>query len=417
MKIAVIGSGISGLGAAYSLSHAHDICLYEANDYLGGHSRTIDVRMDNAAPVPVDTGFIVYNNENYPLLSALFRHLNVATEKSDMSFGVSVGHGWLEYSSKALFAQPSNLLWRNGFCKMMRDVVRFNREAHAYLEASPDITLGQCLDRMKMGPWFRDYYLKPMGAAIWSCSTDTILNYPARAFLRFFKNHGLLTVNAHPQWYTVTGGSRAYIEKITAHFRGGIKLNCGAVRIIRENGRVIVQDAQGGAEIFDHVILACNAAQSLALLQNPDAAEREILGAFAFQKNRIVTHSDESFMPRRRKAWASWTYLSDSKRDEKDHVSLTYWMNLLQNLQTPRPVFVTLNPSRPPRADLIYDTHEFSHPVFTVAALAAQEKLPAIQGAGNIWHCGAWHGYGFHEDGLASAVRVVKSLSGDPPWI
>ena len=409
MKIAIIGSGISGLGAAYLLATTHEITLYEKNASLGGHSRTIDIQTPNGV-LPVDTGFIVFNKKNYPLLTNLFEHLQVPIEKSDMSFGVSIADGWLEYSSNAMFAQWENFIWRTHFCRMLRDIIRFNKRATRYLDAAPDVTLGQCLDELRVGKWFRHYYLQAMGAAIWSCSTETILKYPARVFIRFFQNHGLLTINRQPQWYTVTGGSREYIARLLAATPMTIKLNCGAVRIIRQDGKVMVQDAQGSMATYDHVILACHADQALALLDQSDAEEAAILSAFHFQDNHAVMHSDPSFMPKRRAVWASWVYLNDSRADHKPVVSLSYWMNKLQNLKTVMPVLVTLNPGRRPRPDLIHDEHIFSHPVFTVETLAAQEKLTKIQGRGNVWYAGAWQRYGFHEDGLLSAVNVAAAL-------
>lgn len=414
MKIAVIGSGISGLGAAYILDHQHDVVIYEKNPTLGGHSRTINVSIDDHT-VPVDTGFIVFNKKNYPLLTGMFEHLHVPIQKSDMSFGVSINNGWLEYASKALFAQWSNL-WRQPFCRMMRDVLRFNRQAIKYLDAAPNVTLGQCLDEMKMGPWFRKYYLQAMGAAIWSCSVNDILSYPASTFIRFFENHGLLTVNKHPQWYTVTGGSREYIKRITEKFSGAIRLNTGVKSIIRQNDHVIVTDTNGKSEEFDHVILACHADQALRLLAEPSDDDKKILGAFGFQDNHVAVHSDMTFMPKRRKCWASWVYLSDTRDDTRGVVSLSYWMNQLQNLVTSKPVIVTLNPGHDPDPEMVYDRHTFSHPVFTPETLAAQGQMDKIQGQGNVWYCGAWQRYGFHEDGLLSAVNVCKKLGVTPPW-
>ncbi len=416
MKIAVIGTGIAGLGAAYILSQTHDVTVYEKNDTPGGHSRTITVQTPEG-PQPVDTGFIVFNRENYPLLTGLFEYLCVPVEKSEMSFGVSIDNGWLEYSSKALFAQWSNFLWRTGFCRMMRDVLRFNRKAAQYLESSPDVTLGQCLDELRMGKWFRHYYLQAMGAAIWSCSVDTILAYPARTFIRFFQNHGLLTVNRQPQWYTVTGGSREYIWRLIKNMKATIRINCPVTRVVRQDGKVVVYDGQGAAEIYDQVVFACHADQTLKLLEQPEADERSLLSVFRFQDNKIIVHSDPSFMPKRRSCWASWIYLSNSRADLKPVVSLSYWMNRLQNLKTKLPVIVTLNPGRRPLEETIQDEHDFSHPVFTVETLAAQARLSSIQGRGGIWHCGAWQRYGFHEDGLLSAVNVTELLGVKPPWL
>ena len=414
MKIGIIGSGISGLVAAYLLQPQHDVTVYEQNDYVGGHSRTIEVD-DRGRRVPVDTGFIVYNERNYPLLTKLFRHLGVDTLDSDMSFGVSVGDGWLEYGSKGLFAQTRNLV-RPDFWRMLGDTLRFNRRALALLGRRDDLTLRKFLVELDAGEWFRRYYLQAMGAAIWSCSVETILDYPAQPFLQFFENHGLLTINGHPQWRTVKGGSRAYVEKLTAGFRDHIHAGRGARRVRRQDGRVSIEDAAGDERAFDHVIFACHADQALALLNAPSAAETEILGAFRYQANRAVTHRDASFMPKRRACWSSWVYLAETRDDVKDVVSLSYWMNRLQSLETELPVIVTLNPAREPDPALVVEEHMFDHPVFTLAALRAQRRIDEIQGAGNVWHCGAYQRHGFHEDGLMSGVAVAQRLGAVLPW-
>lgn len=413
MKIAIIGTGISGLGAAWLLHRKHDITVYEPNAYCGGHSRTIEIS-DGGRRIPVDTGFIVFNHRNYPHLTGLFRHLDVPVIPSDMSFGASIANGWLEYGSNGMFAQPLNLL-RPQFWGMLRDILRFNRQALAFAEGRDDMTLGACLEALGMGDWFRRYYLQAMGAAIWSCSVDTILDFPASTFLRFFENHGLLTVNDQPQWHTVQGGSREYVSRLTASFRDRIRLNCGVRRVERRDGTVTVEDTQGGQAVYDHVVFACHADEALRLLADPSPKERSVLGAFGYQENRVVVHGDVSFMPRRKGCWSSWVYLSEGDLDEKPVVSLSYWMNLLQKLDTRTPVIITLNPGRKPTGP-IHDEHVFDHPVFTLEALRAQREIPGIQGQGNIWHCGAYQRYGFHEDGLMSAVAVAEKLDADVPW-
>lgn len=414
MRIAVIGTGISGLGAAYILHGHHEVTVYEKNDYVGGHSRTIQIS-ENGKNIPLDTGFIVFNQRNYPLLTGLFQHLNVPIVKSDMSFGASINNGWLEYGSKGMFSQKLNLL-RPSFWGMLHDIIKFNRIASKADNVPVEISLKDYLDQLGMGQWFRTYYLQAMGAAIWSCSVETILKFPAQSFLRFFKNHGLLTVNDHPQWYTVKGGSREYVTRLTEGFRENILLNCAAIKVIRHHGKVIVHDSQGNMNEYDHVIFACHANQTLALLEEADADEHGIIGAFNYQANKVVVHTDASFMPQRDGSWASWIYLSENLIDHEPVVSLTYWMNNLQPLETDTPIFVTLNPGRSPRADCIYNEHVFDHPVFTVEALKAQLRLNEIQGRGGIWHCGAYQRYGFHEDGLLSAVTVAKMLDVSPPW-
>ena len=415
MKIAIIGTGISGLGAAFLLNPHHAITVYEINSTVGGHSRTIQIKTDNRS-IPVDTGFIVFNKRNYPYLCGLFEHLNVPIETSDMSFGASIQQGWLEYSSKGLFAQKRNLL-RPRFWRIITDVLRFNKKALSYLDASPDITLRDLLHQLNMSDWFAHYYLQAMGAAIWSCSVETILDFPAKTFIRFFNNHGLLTVNGHPQWYTVTGGSTEYIKRLTQSFTDKIKTSCGVVNVTRTTEGVLVTDSQGQTGCYDHVVFACHADQALAMLADPLPAEKNILGAFTYQSNHIVVHSDINLMPRRRKSWASWIYLADQTRDQKPIVSLSYWMNNLQNLQTETPVLVTLNPGHTPDPATVYDRHIFRHPVFDTAAVKAQNDLASIQGTDRISYCGAWQSYGFHEDGLASAVRVANSFGITPPWL
>jgi predicted NAD/FAD-binding protein len=414
MKIAIIGSGISGLGAAYLLSAQHDIAVYEKNDYIGGHSRTINVSNEHGS-TPVDTGFIVFNNWNYPNLLGLFNQLDVPYEKSDMSFGVSINDGWLEYASGGLFAQKSNL-FRPAFYGMLKDVFRFNKLAPAYIEQSPNLTLQECLDELNMGDWFRRYYLLAMGAAIWSCPVDTVMQFPASTFLRFFKNHGLLSINNRPQWYSVTGGSREYIKRLTAPFADKIKLNCGVKKVLRLDDGVMVIDEHGEQQQYDQVVFACHADQALKMIEHASEQEKQLLGAFAYQDNQIIVHTDKSFMPEHKQCWASWVYLSEQRQDNNSVVSLSYWMNNLQSLDTEQDILVTLNPGRRPDESKILDEHHFSHPIFDVAAVEAQSNISQIQGVDKFWFCGAYQRYGFHEDGLLSAVNICKAMGVDIPW-
>lgn len=414
MKIAIIGTGISGLGAAWLLHAHHDITVYEANSSVGGHSRTIDITISGKM-VPVDTGFIVFNYRNYPNLVALFERIDAPVVKSDMSFGASIAGGSIEYGSKGMFSQFRNIL-RPSFWGMIFDILRFNRRALAYLERDTSVTLRHALDEMGMGDWFRRYYLQAMGAAIWSCSVETILDFPASTFIRFFENHGLLTVDAHPQWYTVQGGSREYVKRLTAPFRDRICASCAVTAVTRTKDGVVVEDANGNKNLYDHVIIASHANQALEMLTNPTEDEMDILGSFRYQSNSVVVHSDASFMPKTRGSWASWVYLSEEDKDKNSSVSLSYWMNNLQPLGTDTPVIVTLNPGRTPDASLVHDRHEFHHPVFDSAAVGAQKKLTLIQGTDRISYCGAYQRYGFHEDGLASAVAVVRALKVPIPW-
>lgn len=416
-KIAIIGTGISGMGAASLLHPHHDITVYEKNARIGGHSRTLDVATPQGQ-VAVDTGFIVFNKRNYPLLTRLFDHYQVPIAPSDMSFGASIDHGWLEYGTQktsAILAQKTNLL-RPAFWGMVADIMKFNAKAGAYVTKDPRFTLGDCLDELKMGAWFRKYYLLAMGGAIWSTPLAEMLKFPACAFIRFFTNHGLLTVNDQPQWYTVQGGSREYINRITAPFHDRILLDRGAAEVWRTDNHVKVIDTHGQQVEFDEVVFACHADQALRILQNPTADERNLLSGFRYQPNRAVLHSDISFMPKRRAAWASWVYLCEGRTDSNPCVSLSYWMNHLQPLATELPLIVTLNPGREPNPALVHNDHIFDHPVFDQTAVRNQGQIDSIQGVDRLWFCGAYQRYGFHEDGLGSAVTMAHKMGIDPVW-
>lgn len=416
-KIAIIGTGISGLGAASLLHPHHDITVYEKGDYLGGHSRTVDVKVGNAI-VPVDTGFIVFNKRNYPLLTRLFDYLQVPITNSDMSFGASIDSGWLEYGTRRpgdFFAQKRNL-FRPAFWGMIADILKFNRRAKSYLVNDPSFTLGDCLDDLGMRPWFRQYFLLAMGGAIWSTPLAEMLKFPASTFIRFFENHGLLTINDHPQWYTVQGGSREYVRRLAEPFKDRIHLNRGIKKVRREETRVVVEDWYGQTATFDEVVFACHADQALGMIADASIHEHTILSTFKYQPNRALLHRDTSFMPLRRNAWASWVYLSEGKTDQHPRVSLSYWMNNLQPLATEQPLFVTLNPGREPNPDLVFDEVMFEHPVFDAAAIASQSKIDGIQGHNRLWFCGAYQRYGFHEDGLGSAVKMAALMGITPPW-
>lgn len=415
MKLAIIGSGISGLSAAYLLNKNYDITIYEKNDYIGGHIRTVDLNIEGEA-IPVDTGFIVFNNRNYPNLKALFQHLNVPIEKSNMSFGVSIDKGWFEYGTRKpldIFAQKSNLL-KPKFWKMLFDILKFNANAKQYLDS--DLSLGECLEALGLGTWFKEYYLLAMGASIWSTPTISMLDFPAKNFINFFDNHGLLSVNGSPQWYTVKGGSKEYIKRMTAEFKDRIKLGCGIDKVTRKDNHIEITDIKGIKSEYDQVIFACHSDQVIKIFDNPNQDERMIIGAIDYQPNEMVLHTDISFMQKRRKAWSSWVYLSEEKHDKSKVVSLSYWMNNLQPLNTQKPIIVTLNPGRQPAADQVYDRYVFHHPVFDKKAAKAQESLELIQGKDRIWFVGAWQRNGFHEDGILSAVKVAKQLGAKIPW-
>ncbi len=416
-KIAIIGTGISGLSAASLLNPQHDVTVFEKNDYIGGHSRTVEMNTKDGT-IPVDTGFIVFNKRNYPLLTRLFDHLDVHYVKSDMSFGASIENGWLEYGTQNIlniFAQKKNLL-RPSFWGMIADILKFNKSAGSYLSKDPRFTLGECLDELKMRPWFKHYFLLAMGGAIWSTPLEEMLKFPACTFIRFFENHGLLTVNDHPQWYTVKGGSREYVQRLTAPFKDKIHTNRGASKVWRDENTVTVEDTQGKKEMFDDVVFACHADQALAMIMDASTDEREILSAFRYQPNRAILHRDISFMPKNRNAWASWVYLSEKKEDNSHQVSLSYWMNNLQPLETDIPIIVTLNPGHEPDPKLVYNDYLFDHPVFDEAAITNQGRIDNIQGANRFWFCGAYQRYGFHEDGLDSAVRMAKRMGVNPTW-
>jgi uncharacterized protein len=416
MKLAIIGSGISGLGIAYLVHQHHDITLYEKNDYIGGHSRTVDIRVQDKI-IPVDTGFIVFNERNYPHLTGLFKHLGVAVEKSDMSFGVSIDNGWLEYGTRKpldMFAQKKNLL-KPQFWKMLADILKFNAKAKNYLDS--DLTLGECLQELNLGEWFKNYYLLAMGASIWSMPTEQMVDFPVRSFVRFFDNHNLLSLGNHHQWYTVKGGSKEYVALLTASFKNKIKLNCGVTKVVRGTECVKITDTQGKTEYYDAVVFACHSNQVLTMLDNPTHYEQDIISAIGYQQNEMILHSDISFMQKQKKAWSSWVYLSEMRHDNSNAISLSYWMNNLQPLDTNIPIIVTLNPAVQPDSNTIYDRYTFHHPVFDTKAVMAQEKMDIIQGVDRIWYTGAWQRYGFHEDGLLSAVNVALKMGIKIPWV
>ena len=417
MKIAIVGSGISGLGAAYLLQPHHEITIYEKNQYLGGHSRTVDVDIEQRN-VPVDTGFIVFNYRNYPNLSKFFERLHVPIVKSNMSFGVSINNGWLEYGTDSLiniFAQKSNLL-QPRFWKMLSDIIKFNRHAPELLKTSKVLSLKDFIAYLGKSSWFKKYYLLPMGGSIWSMPISEMLDFPAQTFIRFFENHGLLTINDQPQWYTVKGGSKEYVSRISEIFRDQIKQSSMVTRIVRSEKSIDVYDAHNQKNTFDQIILACHADEALSLLEQPTREEVRVLSAFSYQKNNMVLHGDLSFMPKRRKAWSSWVYLSESNDFNNSCISLSYWMNNLQPLATNKPIVATLNPGREPDDHLVFDRHSFKHPIFNQKAIDAQARIPLIQGTDRIWYCGAWQRYGFHEDGLLSAVNIARALDIKIPW-
>lgn len=415
-RLAVIGAGIAGLSMAWLARNDFDVTLFEAEGRLGGHADTQHVTLDGRE-IAVDTGFIVLNDRNYPNLEGLFAALDVATHDSDMSFGVSIGDGALEYGGGTLgqlFAQKSNML-KPRFWRMIQDILRFNREAPALITSNSTESLGDYIDRNGYGVGFAEDHILPMGAAIWSASIEGMRDFPARNFVRFFHNHGLLTVNNRPQWRTVTGGSCCYVAKLRAALGARIRLS-SPVREIRRDAQGIIVITDGAQSHYDQAVLACHADEALAMIGQPSALEQNILGAIGFQDNRAVLHTDARLMPKRRAVWSSWNYLARNSGDHKHGVSLTYWMNMLQGMQTAQALLVTLNPLIEPDPALVLRERHYRHPQFNAQAMAAQEQLPAIQGKAGLWFAGAWTGWGFHEDGIASAVQIARALGITIPW-
>ncbi|MDW3224116.1 MAG: FAD-dependent oxidoreductase [Paracoccaceae bacterium] len=410
-KIAVIGGGISGMGAAYMLSKEHSVTVFESETQLGGHART--VMAGKNGDQPVDTGFIVFNHENYPFMSALFAQLDVPVVKSNMSFGASIDGGRLEYaltSLDALFAQRRNAV-TPAFLGMVRDILRFNKNA-LQVAQDRDLSLGAFLEKLGTGNWFRDYYLLPLSGAIWSTPTQKIMDFPAHAMIQFFKNHALLGVHGQHQWYTVQGGSRQYVNRLETALRQiGVDLRLGTSvqSVKRQPGQVVVRAHGGMPEVFDQVVFATHSDVSLRLLADASPQEKTALGAIAYQPNDIVLHCDTNIMPKSRKTWASWVYTED-KSAKSDRIDLTYWMNSLQPIPQDDLHFVTLNTKRTIREECIYDAVTLRHPVYDLPALDAQKTIKSFNGTRNTWFCGAWMKNGFHEDGLSSAVDVVQAM-------
>lgn len=418
LRIAVIGAGVTGLSAAWLLATRHRVTLYESAPRLGGHSNTVAVDCAEGR-IPVDTGFIVYNELTYPNLVAMFDFLGVATKDSNMSFGVSMDRGSIEYCGSGLgglFAQKRNAV-RPAFWLMFADLVRFYRNAKAETRDVSNLTLDQYLDQGRYSQAFRDLHLYPMAAAIWSTPAGRIGDYPAAAFIRFCQNHRLLELGERPRWRTVDGGSVEYVRKLESLIGDDIRLATPVSAILRHADGVEVRDATGASDVFDHVVLATHADQSLAMLADADEHERDVLGAFRYSKNRALLHKDERLMPQRKSVWSSWNYLAAGKGADRKPPSVTYWMNPLQSLPTRENVFVSLNSPVEPRPELLLRELQYDHPVFDAAALAAQRRVWPLQGRRRTWFCGAWMGAGFHEDGLQSGLAVAEALGGvRRPW-
>ena len=410
-RIAIIGGGISGMGAAYELRNSENVVLFESSSQLGGHART--VLAGKSGNMPVDTGFLVYNDVNYPHLTNLFGELEVPTIPSDMSFGASIDGGWLEYgvlAPKAIIAQKRNIL-RPKFLGMIRDILKFNKLANKS-HIDPNITIGSLIKNWELGDWFRDYYLTPFTGAIWSTPVTQILDFPALPMIKFMKNHALLGTGGQHDWRTVKGGSREYVRRLEGMLlKAGveIRLSTSVNSVRRVDGGVEVKVASGEYEPFDEVIFATHSDTTLGMLSDPNAIEKKSLDAIKYQSNTMVLHADTSIMPKRKAAWASWVYTED-KDKKSDRIDLTYWINRLQSLPEDDPCFVTLNTQRAIKPHLIYDECVFYHPVFNLAALQGQHSLAELNGKNSTWFCGAWMRNGFHEDGLATGIEVARRI-------
>ncbi len=421
LNIAIVGSGISGLSAAWLLSQSHDVTIFEAADRIGGHSNTVEFESETG-PVTVDTGFIVYNEVTYPNLTALFHILDVPTAISNMSFAVSLNDGAFEYSGGTglgLFAQRSNITSPR-FWSMMRDLLRFYRTAPRDLAMMGGMSLEDYLSRNRYGRAFREDHLYPMAAAIWSTPAMQVGAYPASSFVKFCCNHGLLELWNRPVWRTVRGGSREYLGRITHRFADRIRLSTRVAAIRRMAGHVELRDGLGGQHRFDDVVVATHADQALRMLADATDDERRVLAAFRYSRNEAVLHGDISLMPKRRAAWSSWNYVADTRigvRAEPAQPSITYWMNRLQPLGAVPPTFVTLNPQRAPREETVIRREVYEHPVFDLGTERAQQEVWSLQGGRNTWFCGAHFGSGFHEDGIQAGLAVAEDLGGlRRPW-
>lgn len=416
MRLAVIGSGISGMSAAWLLSVEHDVDVLEAEDSLGGHTHTVDITVDGVAAT-ADTGFMVFNHRTYPNLVRMFEHLGIVEQDADMSFSVQHLADGIEWKGDlgGLFAQSGNAL-RPAFWRMLADVLRMSRNAERLL-ADPtcdELTLGELLRREKYGHEFVEWFLVPMGAAIWSMPAGKMLAFPAKTFLRFCDNHGLLHVTGKPLWKSVPGGARRYTRALAEQVSGNVRTGARVVCVQRFPDRVDVRLESGAVLSYDGVVLASHADQSLAMLADPSDAEKRVLASFPYEENDVILHTDERFLPKAPRAWAAWNYASDGHGDAP--VAVTYHLNVLQQIPVATPVLVTLNPLLECDASTIIERRDFAHPQFGRDAIDAQALVPSIQGVNRTWYAGAWQRYGFHEDGLISGLRVAGLFGINPPW-
>jgi predicted NAD/FAD-binding protein len=425
MRIAVIGTGIAGNSAAWTLSQRYPVTVYDRELRPGGHSHTVTIDYQGT-PVAVDIGFIVYNELNYPDLTAMFAHLGVETVASCMSFAVSADGGRFEWRGGAndwrttaagLFAQPGNLL-SPSYLRILTEIPKFGRQSVDDLRNGRlgGLTLGDYFQQRQFSKRLLTDYLAPMGAAIWSAPANEILDFPAENFVTFFDNHRLLHYD-RPVWRTVKGGSQRYVARLQAAFKDSVRLGCAVTSIERTAHGVTVHDSHGGRDHFDHVVIAAHSDQALAMLSDADPRERDILGAIGYSPNKVYLHRDARLMPKRRHAWASWNFLRWQREgDAMNDVAVTYWMNQLQGIDPDKPLFVSLNPPFEPAPELTFGQYLCEHPQYNAAAFAAQKRLGEIQGRRHVWFCGAWTGHGFHEDGLRSGLAVAEALGATAPW-
>ncbi len=409
-KIAVIGGGISGMGASLALSEDHDVTLFETRKRLGGHARTL--MAGPKGDIPVDTGFMVFNYQNYPNLVDLFERLKVPVKPSNMTFAVSLDDGKFEYglqNVRRILGDPKNAV-NPRFWRMLRDIIKFNNHARAAV-SGPDQTLGELIRFLNLSNAFTRRYICPLAGAIWSTTSDDILEFPAESLLRFFENHGLLSASDGPKWYTPDGGSKVYVERLERVLKAqgcDIRKNAAVKEVCRKNGSVKIRAYGADPEIFDEVIFACHSDQAINLLSDPTPDEVATIGQIRYRPNEVVLHFDERQMPVRRNCWSSWIYKGSS--DDHANNAFTYWMNLLQDIPKDTPIFVTLNPQTPIAEEKIYNITTLAHPQFDLSALKAQQKIQKIQGQNRTWFCGAYCGYGFHEDGLSSGYEIARLI-------
>ncbi len=422
MKIAVVGSGISGLTVTLCLKDRFDLTLFEKEARVGGHSNTIDLELDGNK-TPVDTGFIVFNNKNYPIFSKLLEFLNVKSEWSDMSFGFSLNDGKMEYACDNLdkiFSQRSNFL-KPKFIGGFLDVLRFQRESIKDLNSGKvgGLSLGAYLEKGNFSPWLKYNYLLPLGASIWSSSTSNILKFPAKNFIMFFRNHDLMTgLRPAQRWRTITGGARVYVDEIMSSFNGKVRKNTEVLSASRVKDTIALKLNDGLEEKFDHVIFCCNAPIANKILSSQPDLQIEKLKALRTSSNKCILHSDKTLMPKRKKVWSSWNFLSSGEKiDSESPVSVTYWMNRLQNIDSQVPILLSLNPRKKLLEDKVFGEFYYEHPIMNLESFESQKYIKSSQGKNNIWFAGAWLGNGFHEDGVVSALEVCKNFGELPEWI